>query len=163
MFYVYCLREKGGNRTYVGYTVNPENRIRQHNGEKTGGAKATRGREWEFAFIISGFETSQNALQCEWRLKHPFGINKKGKYRGILGRLEGLEHCMKDEYWTNQSVISNADCSYTIHFEEKTYAQFNNLGGTSGCFKNNDDNTNEMKNMKNWKILCLGGRLVVPL
>lgn len=123
-FYVYCLQEKNnekGGRTYVGYTINPENRIKQHNGEKSGGAKMTRGKSWDFAFIISGFETSQNALQCEWRLKHPFGKKKRGKYTGIMGRIEGLLHIFQEEYWTNQSVISNCDCFYNVSMNEKVY------------------------------------------
>ena len=49
MYFVYILSEIGGNRTYIGYTVNLQRRLRQHNGEIVGGAKATRGRKWEFA------------------------------------------------------------------------------------------------------------------
>ena len=124
-FFVYCLKQIGGNKTYIGYTINPENRLKQHNGEKSGGAKYTRGNKWEFAFIISGFETSQNALQCEWRLKNPYGRRKRGKYSGILSRLDGLRHCVKDEYWTNQVVISNEDCSYTVYLEQSVFELFN--------------------------------------
>lgn len=45
-------------------------RLRRHNGELVGGAKRTRaGRPWVPLMIISGFESWQQTLQFEGRLK----------------------------------------------------------------------------------------------
>ena len=43
MWSVYLLQELGGNKTYIGATLDVERRLNQHNGLQSGGAKAT----WE--------------------------------------------------------------------------------------------------------------------
>lgn len=76
-YYCYILKNGDNNRTYNGFTTNPRRRIRQHNGEIKGGAKYTEkfGSNWEYYFIMTGFPDSINALQCEWKIRHP--TNKK--------------------------------------------------------------------------------------
>ena len=71
--FVYIIKGiNSSNKTkyYIGYTVNPERRIRQHNREIIGGAKATRGYKWEFCAIITNFRDNIEGLQLEWRLKY---------------------------------------------------------------------------------------------
>lgn len=73
MSFVYLL-EATNNATYVGATINLEKRLRQHNKEIKGGARATsikveRGEIWERACYIEGFPDWQAALQFEWRWK----------------------------------------------------------------------------------------------
>ncbi len=55
---------------YIGYTCNIHRRIRQHNCELVGGAKATKGYKWEYYGIITNFRDHIEGLQIEWRLKH---------------------------------------------------------------------------------------------
>ncbi|KAJ7525289.1 hypothetical protein O6H91_17G044100 [Diphasiastrum complanatum] len=46
-------------------------RLKQHNGEIRGGAKAARaGRPWRLACTIHGFGTRSEACQFEWHWKH---------------------------------------------------------------------------------------------
>jgi structure-specific endonuclease subunit SLX1 len=71
--YVYLLESTDG-ATYVGATVDPDRRLRQHNKEITGGAHATgtrvsRGEVWRRVCYIAGFPDWQAALQFEWRFK----------------------------------------------------------------------------------------------
>lgn len=75
-FYVYLLyaNASSGQQTYVGATVDLDHRLRQHNKEIKGGAKATsiqveRGETWERVCHVEGFPTWQAALQFEWRFK----------------------------------------------------------------------------------------------
>lgn len=63
------LESTDKRRTYVGATVNPARRLRQHNGELVGGARATKGRQWTRRFLVGGFQDERTALQFEWRWK----------------------------------------------------------------------------------------------
>ena len=57
--------------TYIGCTNNPRRRLRRHNGELVGGAKATRAhRPWQMVRIVIGFDTKREALRFEWCWKH---------------------------------------------------------------------------------------------
>lgn len=62
--------DEGRSKTYVGATVNPDRRLRQHNGEISGGARATSGRKWRRRYLIGGFSDERAALRFEWRWKY---------------------------------------------------------------------------------------------
>lgn len=111
--FCYILRnnyENDKNRTYNGYTVDPKHRIRQHNQEIKGGAIYTKkygNKTWEMYVLIKGFPSHQNALQCEWRIKHP--VKKKirpAKYNSPDGRVKSLNEVFKLERWTSKSIES---------------------------------------------------------
>ncbi|KAJ4836657.1 hypothetical protein Tsubulata_041988 [Turnera subulata] len=57
-------------KTYVGVTNNFSRRLKQHNGELKGGAKASRaGRPWVCACLIRGFDDRSEASQFESKWK----------------------------------------------------------------------------------------------
>jgi predicted GIY-YIG superfamily endonuclease len=72
-FFVYlllCCDES----TYVGATVDLDHRLRQHNNELKGGARATtskvkQGKTWKRICHIANFPDWRSALQFEWRWK----------------------------------------------------------------------------------------------
>ena len=69
--------------------------------------------------LITGFPDNINALQCEWRIKHP--DNKRirpGKYSSAIGRIKGLNEVLKLEKWTNQSTHMNADYNFTVWIQK---------------------------------------------
>ena len=105
----YLLRSqhpKYPNKTYVGFTVNPHRRIRQHNGVlKHGGAWFTKksGRPWEFVVIVYGFSTQQVALQFEWAWQH---CDKSRAVRAAIGDEPAEElHEKKSSGWKGQLWI----------------------------------------------------------
>jgi structure-specific endonuclease subunit SLX1 len=72
-FFVYLL-ESTNHATYVGATVDLNHRLRQHNGEIKGGARATtmkvnKGETWRRACYVEGFPTWSEALRFEWAWK----------------------------------------------------------------------------------------------
>ena len=70
LWYCYMLASTDRKKTYVGATVNPDRRLRQHNGEISGGARATKGRSWRRVFLIGQFASEVPALKFEWRWKY---------------------------------------------------------------------------------------------
>lgn len=81
-WYVYLL--SSGTRTYVGSTTDPGRRLRQHNGELRGGARATQGKKWMMVAYISGFPDRSSA--CRWEKI------VKLRARGYKKRLDALTH-----------------------------------------------------------------------
>jgi len=68
-WFVYVLVSERTGRTYVGATTDPKRRLRQHNGEIKGGAKATRGfRPWRMGRLLGPFQ-HRAALTEERRIK----------------------------------------------------------------------------------------------
>ncbi len=70
MWAVYLLLNDAKTRSYVGATVDPNRRLRQHNGELVGGARATAGDHWTRVCLVRGFPDERAALQFEWMWKH---------------------------------------------------------------------------------------------
>lgn len=71
--FVYMLQSTSGS-TYIGATVNLAHRLRQHNGEITGGARTTArlvklGDSWRRICYVKNFPSWSAALQFEWRWK----------------------------------------------------------------------------------------------
>ena len=100
------------NHTYVGMTNNIARRIRQHNGEIAGGAKATESkRPHEMYCIVSGFPSKSVAMSYEWRFKHPEGRKRSPQYSGINGRIRGMVHVL-EKYPTDYELTINLSPQY---------------------------------------------------
>ena len=68
-YYVYMLKciSSPKKRTYVGYTINLKNRLKNHNSNK--GAKYTKGNFWKIIYK-KYFLTKAKAMSYEYVLKH---------------------------------------------------------------------------------------------
>tara|TARA_B110000967_G_C18828599_1_gene532759 strand:- start:155 stop:640 length:486 start_codon:yes stop_codon:yes gene_type:complete len=122
MWFCYILRNKlpqFQNNTYNGSTNNPIRRLRQHNEEIKGGARATHGKggAWEICSMLSGFPDHINALSCEWRMKCPSGRpgKRERKYQGVEGRISSLNEILPLERWTGKCIIDNKDLKLKLH------------------------------------------------
>jgi structure-specific endonuclease subunit SLX1 len=107
MSFVYLL-ESSGKSTYVGATVDPDRRLRQHNKEIKGGAHATgmkvnKGESWERICYVKGFPDWSAALQFEWRWKQ---ISRKLsiKILPVERRLQALKKLLALERPTTKAM-----------------------------------------------------------
>ncbi|XP_022982644.1 structure-specific endonuclease subunit slx1 isoform X2 [Cucurbita maxima] len=76
-------------KTYVGVTLDFDRRLKQHNGEIKGGAKATRaGRPWICACKIHGFKNQS-----------------QGKKAGPYGQLGKLCQCTRQPVWWRTQCV----------------------------------------------------------
>ena len=103
MWHVYCLASYAEDScyTYIGATVDLERRLAQHNGEKSGGAKATGRRPgtWYRVCHVSGFVDNHEALSFEWHWKRFSKKSGDSLYR----REKGLEECL--EWCKNKNLV----------------------------------------------------------
>jgi structure-specific endonuclease subunit SLX1 len=109
-FFVYLLyaNASSGQQTYVGATVDLDHRLRQHNKEIKGGARATsaqveRGETWERVCHVAGFPTWNAALQFEWRWKQ---ITRKlpAKMDPLERRIQALRMLLALERSTSKAT-----------------------------------------------------------
>ncbi|VIO85818.1 GIY-YIG catalytic domain containing protein [Brugia malayi] len=118
-FGVYCLLSRSPNRyfknrCYIGYTVNPNRRIRQHNaGKEFGGAKKTDHRgPWDMVCIIHGFPNSVSALRFEWAWQNPeksrrlrlLNLKKRTSETAFGFRLRIACHMLNSDPWRRLSL-----------------------------------------------------------
>ena len=75
IYFVYLLLTKTNNKSisYVGYTKNLKERLKNHNSSK--GAKFTRGRSWELIYFKK-YKSKKEALKEEWKLKKNYNKRK---------------------------------------------------------------------------------------
>ena len=67
-YYVYMMKtiNSGFNKSYVGYTINLDLRLKKHNSNK--GAKATKGYKWLLIYSKK-FKSKNEAMSFEYKLK----------------------------------------------------------------------------------------------
>lgn len=77
MWHCYLLFSKSKNRTYIGITNNLDKRIKQHNQELSGGAKATKiSQDWQYQKTIQ-VQDKSTALSIEYQWKKVSGLEKR--------------------------------------------------------------------------------------
>jgi predicted GIY-YIG superfamily endonuclease len=111
-FYCYLLYTDEG-QTYVGATTDPDRRLRQHNKEITGGAKATgikvsQGLTWKRACYISNIPEWRSALQIEWRWKQLGRTQFKNIRNPLHRRLYSLKKLLNLEKPTEKGIPYDA-------------------------------------------------------
>lgn len=134
-------------RTYVGYTVDPARRLRQHNGELKGGAARTRERsgKWRFLFVVaveSDEFGAHEGLSLEWHLKrgrggysgrvhstHSGGSQRRA--RGVQLRLQLLREALGLQKF-NRFVERVAVFVDPAHVDA-AWAQLSDLPAPHGC------------------------------
>lgn len=94
MYFCYIINNEN-DRTYNGYTVNLERRLKQHNGVLIGGAKATHNRgPWQYLCVLTSpcWDCISTAMKHEWSIKYPTRRRPRPKpFNGAIGRLRSLE------------------------------------------------------------------------
>ena len=118
-FYCYLLFTANQRQTYIGATVDPNRRLRQHNQELAGGARRTKGFVWQRALYIGGFPDWNATLQFEWSWKR----HGRGK-PGLAGKLDALLNLLHSEkststatpfrYWPSKITIHPEPSSVQI-------------------------------------------------
>ena len=112
MSYCYLLYTDQG-QTYVGATVDPDRRLRQHNKEISGGARATgirveQGLNWSRACYITNIPEWRSALQIEWRWKQLGRTQFKHIKNPIERRLYSLKKLLSLEKPTEKGIPYDA-------------------------------------------------------
>ena len=106
--YCYLLYTEN-NQTYVGATVDPDRRLRQHNKEISGGARATgmkveQGLTWSRGCYITNIPEWRSALQIEWRWKQLGRTQFKHIKNPIERRLYSLKRLLSLEKPTEKGI-----------------------------------------------------------
>lgn len=107
-FYCYLLYTEEG-QTYIGATIDPDRRLRQHNKEISGGARATsmrvqQGLSWKRACYIENIPEWRTVLQIEWRWKQLGRTQFKHIKNPIERRLYSLKKLLSLEKPTEKGI-----------------------------------------------------------
>jgi len=104
------------DRTYNGYTTNLARRLRQHNGEICGGARATHNRgPWRYVAILTsmGWKNTSTAMKHEWTIKYPTRKRPRPKhFNGVSGRLDSLVYALKEMSHAGEIVYCFIDTKH---------------------------------------------------
>tara|TARA_X000000950_G_C13883882_1_gene648049 strand:- start:216 stop:632 length:417 start_codon:yes stop_codon:yes gene_type:complete len=106
-YFVYLL-ESTNHATYVGATIDLDHRLRQHNGEIKGGARATtmkvkKGETWKRVCYIEGFPTWSECLRFEWAWKF-YSRKLSNKLFPLERRKQALQTLMSLERPTSKAI-----------------------------------------------------------
>lgn len=113
-YFVYLIQSK--TRFYIGATVDPTKRLRQHNGEIAGGARRTHNRgPWHYECVISGFRTWKEALQYEWAAKYYSKL-----CRGVVSKRAAIETLNSRDKWTSNSPPAS-EVSLSVEYSPSKY------------------------------------------
>jgi predicted GIY-YIG superfamily endonuclease len=125
MNYCYMLYTDKG-QTYIGSTVDLNRRLRQHNREISGGAKATgirveQGLIWKRLCYLYNIPEWRSALQIEWRWKQLGRTQYKHIKNPIDRRLYSLKKLLSLEKPTEKGIPYEAYPSGPpiIHWESE--------------------------------------------
>ena len=105
--YVYLL-ESTNHSTYIGATIDLDHRLRQHNMELKGGARATSakvkaGETWTRVCHVEGFPSWSEALKFEWAWK--FQSRKLNqKMNPLVRREKALDNLMALDKPTSNAI-----------------------------------------------------------
>lgn len=124
-YFCYLIRsESKPNSCYIGFTTNPQRRLRQHNGEiKNGAVKTKRNRPWKFEIIISGFPNHVVALMFEWQFQHPLKSRHGKVLEGSLSKKRSSVHSFKGHLVSLSLLLRNQlwkQCDLTALFINQT-------------------------------------------
>ena len=132
MNYCYMLYTEE-SQTYIGATVDLNRRLRQHNKEISGGAKATsmrvmQGLSWKRACYITNIPEWRSALQIEWRWKQLGRTQYKHIRNPVERRLYSLKQLLSLEKPTEKSIPYDAypsGCPQIIWESEELKKMYN--------------------------------------
>uniref|UniRef100_A0A1I7XIA7 GIY-YIG domain-containing protein n=1 Tax=Heterorhabditis bacteriophora TaxID=37862 RepID=A0A1I7XIA7_HETBA len=170
---VYCLISRSPlkhhkNRCYIGYTVDPNRRIQQHNGgREKGGAKKTDSRgPWDMVCIIHGFPNSVAALRFEWAWQNPdksraikgLQLKKLRKETPFAYRFRVACHLMNSRPWCRFALtfrwLIHVSCGFLLVFCDLfTYIiiRMKNYRFPTFCHRNICGNQRDLAREKNLK------------
>lgn len=115
MWSTYCLQDTRGSKTYIGATLDVNRRLQQHNGQLSGGAKATHGRSWTRICHVSGFPTERAALQFEWAWKYS---SKQQTGTALQRRIKALFDLFGCDQPTSKAIdYKDYVCNLEVHWE----------------------------------------------
>ena len=91
-WYVYVLVSETSNRTYVGISTDVPRRLLEHNGERQGGAKATRGfRPWRVGRVYGPYPSRSEASKAEYTIKKLKGAARLNVANSFPPEIDGMD------------------------------------------------------------------------